>query len=76
MRGRPVRARSWAGHDHARMESFWATMKIERIDGQVYASHAEAKSAPLRDSEVFSNRPRPHGAPGFQSPVDFEHRLN
>ena len=31
--------------DNAKMESFWATLKTELIDGQVYATHAEAKRA-------------------------------
>ena len=63
-------------YDNARMESFWATMKTELIDGQVYATRAEARSAIFRYIEVFYNRTRLHGALGFYSPVDFERNLN
>ena len=63
-------------YDNAKMESFWATMKTELTDGQVYATRAEAKSAIFRYIEVFYNRVRLHGALGFYSPVDFEHNLN
>ena len=58
------------------MESFWATLKTELIDGRVFATHAEAKSAIFSYIEVFYNRQRLHGALGFYSPEDFEHNLN
>jgi putative transposase len=63
-------------YDNARMESFWATLKTELIDGQVYATRAEAKSAIFSYIEVFYNRVRLHGALGYNSPVDFENNLN
>lgn len=58
------------------MESLWATLKTERVDGQVYATRAEAKSEIFRYIEVFSNPVRLHGGLGFYSPVDFAHNLN
>ena len=58
------------------MESFWATLKTELIDGQVYATRAEAKRAIFAYIEVFYNRTRLHGALGYHSPVDFEQNLN
>jgi putative transposase len=63
-------------YDNANMASFWATLKTELIDGQVYASRAEAKSEIFRYIEVFYNRARLHSAIGFQSPVDFENQLS
>ena len=72
----PSMSRAGNCYDNARMESFWATMKTELIDGQVYATRAEAKSAIFSYIEVFYNRVRLHGALGFYSPVDFEHNLN
>ena len=63
-------------YDNARMESFWATLKTEPIDGPVFATRAEAKSAIFSYIEVFYNRTRLHGALGFYSPVDFGHNLN
>ena len=42
-----VASMSRAGNccDNAKMESFWATMKTEFIDGQVFTTRAEAKGA-------------------------------
>ena len=75
-RRRSSRSRAGNGDDNARMESFWATMKTELIDGRVYATRTEAKRALFWYIEVFDNRTRLHGARGFYSPVDFENRLN
>ena len=72
----PSMSRAGNGYDDAKVESFWATLKTELIDGQVYATRAEAKSATFRYIEVFYNRTRLHGALGFYSPVDFERNLN
>ena len=72
----PSMSRAGNCYDNAKMESFWATLKTELIDGQVYATRAEAKSAIFWYIEVFYNRQRLHGALGFNSPVDFEHSLN
>lgn len=69
-------SRSGNCYDNAKMESFWATMKTELINGQVYATRAEAKSVLFRYIEIFYNRQRLHGALGFYSPVDFERNLN
>ncbi len=73
-----VASMSRAGNcdDNAKMESFWATLKTELIDGQVYATRAVARSALLAYIEVFYNRQRLHGVLGYTSPVDFEHNLN
>ncbi len=72
----PSMSRSGNCYDNARMESFWATLKTELIDGQIYATRAEAKSALFHCIEVFYNRTRLHGALGYTSPVDFENSLN
>ena len=72
----PSMSRAGNCYDNAKMESFWATMKTELIDGQTYATRAEAKSAIFHYIEVFYNRRRLHGALGYYSPVDFEHHLN
>ena len=63
-------------YDNARLESFRATLKGERVQERVFASHAEAKSEIFWHIERFYNRTRLHGALGYQSPVDFEHQLN
>ena len=72
----PSTSRAGNCYDNARMESFWATLKTELIDGQVYATRAEAKRAIFAYIEVFYNRTRLHGALGYHSPVDFEQNLN
>jgi transposase InsO family protein len=60
-------------YDNAHMESFWATLKTELIQGRTFRTHAEARSALFDYIEIFYNRARLHGALGFQSPVEYEH---
>ena len=59
-------------NDNAPMKSFWATLKTELIDGQIFATHAEAKSALFPYIEIFYNRQRLHGALGYHSPAECE----
>ena len=63
-------------YDHAKMESFWATLKGELIGDHVFATRAEAKTALFDSIEVFYNRRRLPSALGFQSPVDYENNLS
>jgi putative transposase len=70
----PSMSRKGNGCDNAKMESFWATLKSELVDGRIFALRAEAKSEIFPYIEVFYNRARLHGAIGFQSPVDFENQ--
>ena len=73
----PSMSRAGNCYDNARMESFWATLKTELIDGQVYATRAEAKSALFSlHRSLLQPGTRLHGALGFYSPVDFERNLN
>ena len=62
--------------DNAHMESFWATLKTELLAGRSFATRAQAQVAIFEYVEVFYNRRRLHSALGFQSPVDFEQKLN
>ena len=62
--------------DNAALESFWSTLKRELVHRRDFQTRAEARAAIFEWIEVFSNRPRLHSAPGFQSPVDFENPLN
>jgi putative transposase len=66
------------GHctDNAQMESFWATLKTELLAGPTLATRQAASLAIFEYIEVFYNRKRLHSALGFQSPVDFETKLN
>jgi putative transposase len=62
--------------DNAHMESFWGTLKAERVDGCNFLTRDEARRAIFEYVEVFYNRVRLHSALGHQSPVDFEAKLN
>ena len=63
-------------HDNAPMESFWATLKTELIDGRTFGDLAHARAEIFSYIEVFYHRRRLHGALGYLCPVDFEHHLN
>jgi transposase InsO family protein len=59
-------------YDNAVTESFFATLKVERVNDQRYASPAEAKRDLFRYIEGFYNRCRLHSALGYLSPEQFE----
>lgn len=62
--------------DNAHMESFWGTLKAERVDGGNFLTREQARRAIFEYVEVFYNRVRLHSALGHQSPVDFEAKTN
>jgi putative transposase len=61
-------------YDNALMESFWATLKTELVEDQVYASHLTARHDILLYIEGFYNLRRRHSALGYLSPTEFERR--
>jgi transposase InsO family protein len=63
-------------YDNAAMESFWSTLKRDLIHRVDFATRAQARAAIFEWIEVFYNRTRFHSALGYQSPVDFETKLN
>lgn len=63
-------------YDNAAMESFWATLKTELIDGRLFDSRAQARREIFCFIEIFYNRKRLHGALGYQSPVEYEANLH
>src|SRR5208283_1906223 len=63
-------------YDNAAMESFWSALKRELVHRRRFATRAEARAAIFDWIEVFYNRVRLHSALGYQSPVDFETKLN
>ncbi len=63
-------------YDNAAMESFWSALKRELVHRRHFATPAEARAAIFDWIEVFYNRVRLHSALGYQSPVDFETKLN
>ena len=59
-------------YDNAMMESFWATLKTERIHQEQYATHEQARQSIFEYIEVFYNRQRLHSSLGYVSPESFE----
>jgi len=66
------RANCW---DNAVAESFFSTLKIELVDGQVYRTRAEADAAVFEYIECFYNRKRIHSSIGYCSPADYEAKM-
>lgn len=62
-------------YDNAPVESFFATLKREGIQGQLFATGQAAKLALFEYIEVFYNRSRLHSSLGYHSPAQFEHRF-
>jgi len=58
--------------DNAPMESFFKTLKVERVYGQRYETREQARSDIVNWMEGFYNRKRMHSALGYQSPVQYE----
>ena len=58
--------------DNAPMESFFKTLKVERIYQTQYATRAEARLDIVDWIEGFYNRQRLHSSIGYQTPVGAE----
>ena len=58
--------------DNAMMESFFATLKKERIHQEQYTTREEATSSIFDYIEQFYNRVRRHSALGYISPIEYE----
>jgi len=56
-------------YDNSPAESFFATLKLEAVQGQVYTSHREARQDLFDFIEVFYNRQRLHSGIGYERPV-------
>ena len=52
------------------MESFFASLKTERIHEARFRTRAEARAAVFEYIEVFYNRQRLHSALGYCTPVE------
>ena len=62
--------------DNAAMESFWGTLKTERVHHEHYATREHAKRSIFEFIECWYNRRRRHSAIGYKSPEAFEASLN
>jgi len=58
--------------DNAPMESFFKTLKVERVYGQRYETRDQARLDIVNWMEGFYNRKRMHSALGYRSPVQYE----
>jgi putative transposase len=61
--------------DNAPMESFFKTLKVERVYGQRYKTRDQARSDLVNWIEGFYNRRRLHSALGYRSPMQYEDSL-
>ena len=61
-------------YDNAPMESFFATLKGERVHLQDYLTRREARSDIFAYIEGFYNRIRRHSSLDYLSPDEFERR--
>ena len=58
--------------DNAAMESFFSSLKTERIRGRIYRSRDQARADVFDYIECFYNPRRRHSTIGHLSPRDFE----
>ena len=61
--------------DNAAMESFFKTLKVERIDRLRYATRAQARLDIVDWIEGFYNQRRIHSSIGYRTPASFEREL-
>ena len=62
--------------DNAVAESWFATLKLELIDRQSWATRAQVRRAVFEFIEVFYNRRRLHSALDYLSPADYERQVH
>jgi putative transposase len=62
--------------DNAVAESFFATLKGDLVDHADFATRAEARAAIFKYIEVFYNRQRRHSHLGYQTPAEFEEKID
>jgi putative transposase len=58
--------------DNAAMESFFSSLKTERIRGQIYRTRDQARSDVFDYVERFYNPTRRHSTLGYLSPMQYE----
>lgn len=69
-------SRTGNAYDNAVVESFFATLKSERIYRRHYATRSEARADIFLYIEGFYNRRRLHSTLGYLSPDDFERQFS
>jgi len=71
----PSMSRRGNCYDNAAMESFFSSLKKERIKRRIYETREEGRSDVFDYIEVFYNRSRRHSSLGQLSPYEFERAL-
>jgi len=61
--------------DNAAMESFFSSLKTERIERKIYRTRNEARADVFDYIERFYNSIRRHWTIGYVSPVEFERKV-
>ena len=61
--------------DNAAMESFFSSLKTERVGRKVYRSRDDARADVFDYIERFYNTVRRHSTIGYRSPVEFETKV-
>jgi putative transposase len=59
-------------HDNAVAESFFSSLKTERVDDEDYFKRSEAKKSIFEYIEVFYDRQRRHYYLGYISPIEYD----
>ncbi len=67
----PTLSRKGDCWDNAPTESFFNSLKNERVHGTTYATRTDAQADLFEYIEVFDNRSRRHSTLGYCSPVRF-----
>jgi transposase InsO family protein len=67
----PSMSRKANCYDNAAMESFWSTLKLERVYREKYATHEQARRR-IHEYLCYYNQTRRHSALGYKSPFDYE----
>jgi putative transposase len=68
-------SRSGNVRDNAAMESFFSSLKTERIRDKVYRTRDEARVDVFDYIERFYNAVRRHSTIGYLSPAEFEKKV-
>lgn len=71
---RPSLSRLGDCWDNAVVESFFHSLKVERLQGRRYRTRQEARQDLFEYIEVWYNRQRRHSSLGYRSPAEFENR--
>ena len=58
------------------MESFWSTLKLELFYRRLFDTRTQARMQIFDYIETFYNRTRLHSSLDYQSPINFESKLN